>query len=62
MIFIFLLSLILVGVFVNLGALSVWVHVLSVALKFALVMIIGFVLVLFTLAWKTKRNQIDRHG
>lgn len=60
MIFIFLLSLILAGVFVNLGALSVWVHVLSFALKFALILIIGFVLTLFTCAWKTKRNQIDR--
>lgn len=56
----FLLPLIFAGVFVKLGALSVWVHLLSVALNFALVLIAGFALALLSLVWKSKRNQIDR--
>jgi len=59
-IFIFLLSLIFVGAFIKLGALSVWVHLLSVALNFAMLLIVGFALALFSLAWKSKKNQIVR--
>lgn len=61
MIFIFLLSLIFAGVFIKLGALSVWVHLLSVALNFAMLLIVGFALALLSLVWKSKRNQIDRN-
>lgn len=64
MIFIFLMSLLIplifAGVFIKLGALSVLVHLLSVALNFAMLLIVGFALALFSLAWKSKRNQIDR--
>lgn len=60
MIFIFLLSLIFAGVFAKLGALSVWVHLLTIALNFAMVLIVGFALALLTLAWKSKKNQIVR--
>jgi hypothetical protein len=55
MIFVFILSLLAAGVFVKLGALSVWVHVFSVALNFALLLIVGFALALFSLAWKSKK-------
>lgn len=60
MIFIFLLSLIFAGVFAKLGALSVWVHLLTIALNFAMVLIVGFSLALLTLAWKSKKDQIIR--
>lgn len=62
MIFIFLLSLIFVGVFIKLGALSVWVHVFSMALNFAMLLLAGFALALLSLVWKTKRNQIGRRN
>lgn len=60
MILIFLLSLIFAGTFLKLGALSVWVHILTVALNFAMVLIVGFALALFALAWKSKNNHSIR--
>lgn len=54
-----ILPLFFAGVFVKLGALSVWVHLLSVALNFAMVLIAGCALALLSLVWKSKRNQID---
>lgn len=57
MIFVFILSLIAAGVFVKLGALSVWVHVLSVALNFALILICGFALALLSIVWKQNKTR-----
>jgi len=62
MIFIFLMSLLIplifAGVFIKLGALSVWVHLLSVALNFAMVLLAGFALALISLVWKQKSKRI----
>jgi hypothetical protein len=54
------MSLIFAGTFLKLGALSVWVHILTVALNFAMVLIVGFALAMLALAWKSKRDQIVR--
>jgi hypothetical protein len=58
MIFVFILSLITAGVFVKLGALSVWVHVLTVTLNFALFLIVGFALALLSMVWKQNKVKM----
>jgi hypothetical protein len=45
-------------VFIKLGALSVWVHLLSVALNFAMVLLAGFTFALISLVWKQKSKRI----
>lgn len=57
--FLFILPLFFAGVFVKLGALSVWVNVLSVALNFAMALICGFALALLTLVWRQKPKKIS---
>ncbi len=59
MLFIFLSMLIFTAVFVKLGALSVWVHVLSVALNAAMILIGGLLLAVIALFWKPKIQNIQ---
>lgn len=60
----FILFLILSVVFIKLGALSVWVHLLAGAFKFALLLIGGLMLTLVSILWskRAKINQYGRHN
>jgi len=57
MIIIFISALILIAVFVKLGAMSVWVHVLSITLNAALVLIGGLLLAMLSIIWKQKKMK-----
>jgi hypothetical protein len=46
--------LIFTAVFIKLGALSVWVHVLSVTLNAAMILIVALFLTVIAVIWKQK--------